>query len=77
MNGVSTRKVDQLVAALGVDADRISKSEVSRICAQMDEQLAAFRTRSLADTLYPYLFLDVTYVTARAEGSAPTLASNS
>ena len=69
MNGVSTRKVDQLVAALGVDAG-ISKSEVSRICAQMDEQLAAFRTRSLVDTLYPYLFLDATYVTARVEARA-------
>ena len=67
VNGVSTRKVDQLVAALGVDAG-ISKSEVSRICAQMDEQLAAFRTRSLVDTLYPYLFLDATYVKARVEG---------
>ena len=64
VNGVSTRKVDQLVAALGVDAG-ISKSEVSRICAQMDEQLAAFRNRSLADTPYPYLFLDATYIKAR------------
>jgi len=64
VNGVSTRKVDQLVAALGVDAG-ISKSEVSRICARMDEQLAAFRARSLATTPYPYLFLDATYVKAR------------
>ena len=64
------------MAALGVDPG-ISTSEVSRICAQRDEQLAAFRTRSLADTLYLYLFLDATYVTARAEGRAPTRTSSS
>ena len=59
VHGVSTRKVDDLVQALGVDAG-ISKSEVSRICAAMDEELEAFRTRSLSDTTYPYGFLDAT-----------------
>ncbi len=45
VHGVSTRKVDDLVVgALGVDAG-ISKSEVSRICAQLDEEMSAFRTR--------------------------------
>jgi len=52
--GVSTRRVDQLVESLGL---RISKSEVSRICAALDEHVDAFRTRPL-EGRYPYLFLD-------------------
>src|SRR6476661_5149073 len=52
--GVSTRRVDQLVESLGL---RISKSEVSRICAALDEHVEAFRTRPL-EGRYPYLFLD-------------------
>jgi hypothetical protein len=64
VRGVSTRKVDDLVHALGVD-DGISKSEVSRIYEAMDEELEAFRTRSLADTTYPYVFLDATYIKGR------------
>ena len=46
VHGVSTRKVDDLVVALGLETG-ISKSEVSRICAAMDEELEAFRTRDL------------------------------
>src|SRR3712207_1366505 len=52
--GVSTRRVDQLVESLGL---RISRSEVSRICAGLDEQVEAFWTRPL-EGAYPYLFLD-------------------
>jgi putative transposase len=52
--GVSTRKVDQLVESLGL---RVSRSEVSRICAGLDEQVEAFRTRPL-EGRYPYLWLD-------------------
>ena len=62
--GVSTRKVDDLVKALGVDTG-ISKSEVSRICADLDEEVAAFRGRSLKADAYPYVFLDATYCKAR------------
>jgi hypothetical protein len=51
---VSTRKVDDLVLALGV-GPRISKNEVSGICADLDDQVAAFRGRSLSATSYPYL----------------------
>ena len=69
VHGVSTRKVDDLVQALGVDAG-ISKSEVSRICAAMDEELEAFRTRSLSDTTYPYVFLDAT--NAQGPGEQPS-----
>ncbi|MDX2378124.1 transposase, partial [Microbacterium sp. LRZ72] len=59
VHGVSTRKVDDLVKALGADTG-ISKSEVSRICANLDEDVAAFRDRPLADQAYPYVFLDAT-----------------
>jgi putative transposase len=61
---VSTRKVDDLVQALGADTG-ISKSEVSRICADLDAEATAFRDRSLADQAFPYVFLDVTYCKAR------------
>jgi len=64
LHGVSTRKVDDLVKALGADSG-ISKSEVSRICAGLDEEVAAFRDRSLADAAFPYVFLDATYCKAR------------
>ncbi|PWJ54454.1 Transposase (or an inactivated derivative) [Quadrisphaera granulorum] len=64
VHGVSTRKVDDLVAALGV-ASGISKSEVSRICADLDTEVAAFRTRPLGEQAYPYVFLDATYCKAR------------
>lgn len=64
VHGVSTRKVDDLVKALGADTG-ISKSEVSRICANLDEDVAVFRDRPLADTSYPYVFLDATYCKAR------------
>lgn len=64
LHGVSTRKVDDLVKALGADTG-ISKSEVSRICADLDEEVAAFRDRSLADQSFPYVFLDATYCKAR------------
>jgi putative transposase len=52
--GVSTRKMDQVVESLGL---RISKSEVSRICQGLDEQVDAFRSRPL-EGAYPYLWLD-------------------
>ncbi|HIY66226.1 MAG TPA: IS256 family transposase [Candidatus Agrococcus pullicola] len=64
VHGVSTRKVDDLVKALGADTG-ISKSEVSRICAGLDEDVAAFRDRQLGETAYPYVFVDATYCKAR------------
>lgn len=64
IHGVSTRKVDDLVKALGADSG-ISKSEVSRICSELDEEVGTFRDRSLADTAFPYVFLDATYCKAR------------
>jgi putative transposase len=62
--GVSTRSVDDLVAALGVDTG-ISKSQVSRICADLDVRVAAFRNRTLGHTSFVYVYLDATYVHVR------------
>jgi putative transposase len=67
VHGVSTRKVDDLVQALGADTG-ISKSEVSRICAEMDTDLEAFRTRDLTHIAFPYVFVDATYVKGRVDG---------
>ena len=64
IDGVSTRKVTELVKALGNESG-ISKSAVSRICGQIDEAVAEFSQRRLDDTWYPYLWLDATYVHAR------------
>jgi putative transposase len=66
LHGTSTRKVDDLVKALGADSG-ISKSEVSRICADLDTEVAAFRDRSLAGQAFRYVFLDATYCKARVD----------
>jgi transposase-like protein len=62
VHGVSTRKVEDLVCAMGLEG--ISKSEVSRICARLDGQVEAFRGRPLVGR-YPYLWLDATYEKVR------------
>lgn len=64
VHGVSTRNVDDLVTALGVDTG-ISKSEVSRICGGLDTEITRFRERSLAHTTFPYVFADATYYKVR------------
>jgi transposase-like protein len=71
--GVSTRRVDDLVRALGLDG--ISKSEVSRICAALDAEVAAFRDRSLGGEAYPYLWLDATYLKVREGGRVVSMAA--
>jgi putative transposase len=58
VQGVSTRKVDALMEALG--GCHVSRSEVSRICAELDEELLAFRDRPLDDAAYPYVWFDAT-----------------
>ena len=65
VHGTSTRKVDDLVKALGVDAG-ISKSEVSRICAELDAEVAAFRSRALSHTAFP----SMSWLRARLPGNA-------
>ena len=67
VTGTSVRKVDDLVKALGADTG-ISKSEVSRICADLDTEVAAFADRDLSETAFPYVFLDATYCKARIGG---------
>jgi len=73
VHGVSTRKVDDLVAALGIDAG-ISKSQVSRICGELDAVVAAFRERRLDHVRFPYVFLDATYVKAHEGASVVSKA---
>ena len=68
VTGTSVRKVDNLVKALGADTG-ISKSEVSRICAELDEEVASFADRSLDEQTFPYVFLDATYCKARVGGA--------
>ena len=63
VEGVSTRRVDDLVVALG--GTGISKSEVSRICAKLDAEVAAWRARPLDEQAFPYVFLDATYCKVR------------
>jgi putative transposase len=63
VHGVSTRSVDDLVAALG--GTGMSKSQVSRICAGLDETVGAFRSRTLGHAGFPYVFLDATYLHVR------------
>jgi putative transposase len=67
VHGISTRKVDDLVKALGV-AGGISKSEVSRICGELDRDLDAFRGRRLDHVGFPYVFVDATYLKGRVRG---------
>src|SRR6266508_67096 len=65
VQGVSTRKVEALVQSLGIAG--MSKSEVSRLCAVFDEQVAVFSDRRL-DAEYPYVWLDARYEHVREGG---------
>lgn len=65
VSGVSTRKVEDLVEAMG--AKGMSKSEVSRMAASLDEEVSAFRNRRF-DKEYPYLWLDAIYIKVRENG---------
>ena len=71
--GVSTRRVEDLVEALGIAS--MSRSEVSRICTVLDAEVETFRNRSLADETYPYLWLDATYVKVREAGRVTSMAA--
>jgi transposase-like protein len=71
VQGVSTRRVDALVQALGMTG--ISKSQVSRLCQELDGVITAFRTRRL-EGAYPYLWLDATFVKARQDGRVVSVA---
>jgi putative transposase len=73
VSGVSTRRVDDLVRALGIEG--ISRSEVSRMCAALDAEVERFRSRPLADTAFPYLWLDATYLKVREAGRVVSMAA--
>ena len=72
VKGVSTRKVDDLVRAMG--ASGVSRSEVSRLVGELDADLAAFRERSLAGIRYPYVWLDAQYEKVREGGRVTNTA---
>src|SRR5262249_33685667 len=72
VHGVSTRKVDDLMKALGLDG--VSKSEVSRVCAELDGEVEAFRTRALSGE-HPYLWIDATYHKVRQDGRVQSMAT--
>ncbi|MDA1096076.1 MAG: IS256 family transposase [Chloroflexi bacterium] len=71
VQGVSTRRVDDLVQALGMQG--ISKSQVSRLCQELDAEVNGFLGRRL-DGVYPYVWLDATYVKVRADGRVASQA---
>jgi transposase-like protein len=71
VQGVSTRSVDELVRAMGMTG--ISKSQVSRLCGEIDDKIAAFLDRPLEGE-WPYLWLDATYVKARRDGHVVSVA---
>ena len=71
IQGISTRSVDDLVKAMGMTG--ISKSEVSRLCAEIDERVKAFLNRPLEGD-WPYLWLDATYVKVRQVGRIVSVA---
>src|SRR4051812_23059195 len=64
VQGISTRSVDDLVRAMGMEG--ISKSQVSRLCGEIDERVQAFLSRPIEGE-WPYLWLDATYVKARRD----------
>jgi putative transposase len=71
IQGVSTRSVDDLVQAMGMTG--ISKSQVSRLCGEIDERVNTFLNRSLEGD-WPYLWLDATYVKVRQAGRIVSVA---
>ena len=71
IHGVSTRSVDDLVKALGMSG--VSKSQVSRLCDEIDERVTAFLDRPLEGD-WPYLWIDATYLKVRQNGRIVSVA---
>jgi transposase-like protein len=71
IQGISTRSVDDLVQAMG--GTGVSKSQVSRLCQEIDERVGAFLDRPLEGE-WPYLWIDATYVKVRSEGRIVSVA---
>jgi putative transposase len=71
IKGISTRSVDDLVKAMGMSG--VSKSQVSRLCAELDERVGAFLNRQIEGD-WPYLWIDATYVKTREAGRIVSVA---
>ena len=71
-NGVSTRKVKRVAQSMGID--RMSASQVSRMCSSLDESVADLQERDLSDVSYPYIWLDATYIKCRDAGRVQSTA---
>src|ERR1700710_599331 len=71
IQGISTRSVDDLVQAMG--GTGVSKSQVSRLCQEIDERVGAFLDRPIEGE-WPYLWIDATYVKVRSEGRIISVA---
>ena len=71
VQGISTRSVDDLVKAMGMSG--ISKSQVSRLCEEIDEKVKAFLDRPIEGD-WPYLWIDATYVKVRQDGRIVSVA---
>jgi putative transposase len=74
IQGISTRSVDDLVRALGMEG--VSKSQVSRLCSEIDERVGAFLSRPIEGE-WPYLWLDATYVRVRRDHRIVSVPSSS
>jgi transposase-like protein len=72
IGGVSTRRVDELVQAMGLAG--ISKSQVSKLCKEIDERVGGFLDRPLEGE-WPYLWLDATYLRVREGGRIVSVAA--
>jgi putative transposase len=72
IQGVSTRSVDELVKAMGMTG--ISKSQVSRLCGEIDERVNAFLTRPIEGD-WPYVWIDATYIKVRQAGRIVSVAA--
>ena len=72
VHGISTRSVDDLVKAMGMSG--ISKSEVSRLCAEIDERVNAFLNRPIEGD-WPFVWLDATYIKSRQAGRTVSVAA--
>ena len=72
VNGVSTRKVERVAAEMGFE--QLSSSQVSRMCATLDEEVAGLRSMRFSGMRFPYLWLDATYMKCRTNGHVASRA---
>lgn len=71
-NGVSTRKVKRVAQSMGID--RMSASQVSRMCSSLDDAVADLQERDLSGARFPYIWLDATYIKCRDAGRVQSTA---